>query len=1532
MAVFSESAKFCSLPRREAIFVDEDEGEGLELSAVEEGMLVQSVLEFPGQGGLQAGDVIAAMDEVPLSAAACGGQAGQEMAFRKHLRHGASITVLEGFEETGTARFRCPRCWRGYSSWPPCLRHHVTAWRHERAEASAPGTAVDKVQPTSGQVRTWMERAMAAAREELPRPESYAHRPPMPAFAATCEAKVPALAGRLQDGDDDGDSSGSDEVFVAGRPLLSESKSSVAAEELQGKTTSEDSKALRLAAARTRMQSLGCAKKERKACESADEQLPIASAEEHSGAGKKGVEANGCSEMQDSKNITSVVANQSSGSRAQAPLTPPTPSFASDSAHDCPSTLTGTPPTFSGPEPASLPGSRLAQRLSCAPSVEEPAALSFDRRGDENELSESDGELQPELPQRSWWSQFFQLRCLPTAGAATLRVSLSRMKLRDADMPSLTAALELLLEDLRGELGTAGLRVPLRILMELDLSDNRISDSGTVWLVRWLLRRWREVRCRAIRLARNRLGNTSLEWLAALIQCQHSAVEEIHLTKNKAITDVGAATLLLSIALHPHEAYPWLDRNGRFAPAWVNLDQNSIQDPSSVLARLKLRAGLRAVCNDGPQRGSSFMEAPHLQLGAGFLRVQPQRGTSASGDVLPLSLEKVCTGGPWPPLQELPKPVPPSRQTRSPQTGSPQLPPTQTFRRELLVDEEEGAGLQLETINEGLRVDEIMSFPGQPGLRTGDIIVAADGLPLWWIACEFDELEEPEEGPSAERNSQEAEESDDDVQSARFRARFRRGARLDVLRQQPSKTTGSISGTAGRGPAPLQGGRRPRFCCPVCWDSFDRWNDCLQHIRELGHEPKSELQGESKRHGPEDTSTCMRRWMSTCMAAARGELPQPPPAASPDVDEQEEEKAELLLTPAAIGFCGDRNRTVVELLAEEASRMGIDHGCIVWALPDGLQAQCSRGPEAAGKLAAAAADLLEVLHYYLPDIAETTVDDLKDEPVCSDLYLAAPIADDWDFWLENMLQQQVEEVRPSRHQLCAEAPPFVPQDVAHRTASLRVLVLCGLPGSGKSSLATRLSHELGWTVVNQDSLGSRQACMKAARAALKTRQGRVVIDRCNANAAQRAVWVQLAMQEFHLGPAELGCVWLDVSDEECGQRVLARFGHATLPPREASLKVIRGFTKSWQPPASEEGFARVWRLVSDIDMEGFWAEIFTAGRTQPQSVLQQHFAAKAPAVFRAKTPADAAQRTSPAAPADVVAVAPKVSEALSSSPVSAATQALPKLERQGESPSTHVKSAKETAAAAGALPQADLSATVLRGREHPTPLPRLQSKSEGEAAFSEASLDTEPLNKTSRVPELGDKQVPKVAPTVIALPDKEVAPATAPMGSSTGQPDQAQMSAVEQTAARRVVEFGAGYGVGGMAFAMYGRALAKDAAMTLTTAPKATGFTAPTTPTLASATATATPLAAGPQAKADATNAAPEPEAVPDPKEPADGCAADFWRLPLGSALDDSEEILPPAVPQGQDIRSGAGSSFTQGGSIDFWRLPLPSLHPDTDS
>ncbi|WFD35396.1 hypothetical protein MCUN1_002250 [Malassezia cuniculi] len=76
---------------------------------------------------------------------------------------------------------------------------------------------------------------------------------------------------------------------------------------------------------------------------------------------------------------------------------------------------------------------------------------------------------------------------------------------------------------------------------------------------------------------------------------------------------------------------------------------------------------------------------------------------------------------------------------------------------------------------------------------------------------------------------------------------------------------------------------------------------------------------------------------------------------------------------------------------------------------------------------------------------------------------------------------------------------------------LYVLVLVGVVGSGKSTFASAVAEQLGWTRCNQDELRRRDNVIAAAKDALESGRS-VVIDRTNLDAMQRAHWIDLARE------------------------------------------------------------------------------------------------------------------------------------------------------------------------------------------------------------------------------------------------------------------------------------------------------------------------------------------------------------------------------------------------------------------------------------
>jgi len=136
------------------------------------------------------------------------------------------------------------------------------------------------------------------------------------------------------------------------------------------------------------------------------------------------------------------------------------------------------------------------------------------------------------------------------------------------------------------------------------------------------------------------------------------------------------------------------------------------------------------------------------------------------------------------------------------------------------------------------------------------------------------------------------------------------------------------------------------------------------------------------------------------------------------------------------------------------------------------------------------------------------------------------------------------------------APDGAAQIQAHK--QLIILVLVGLPGSGKSYFASKLEKESfsQYVRVNQDALGTRKKCETACRQAL-SRGKSVIIDRCNFDATQREHWLKFGV------PCE--CIVFNYDKELCIRRCKERRNHETIDSRNAA-GVVRGMAKGFRPP------------------------------------------------------------------------------------------------------------------------------------------------------------------------------------------------------------------------------------------------------------------------------------------------------------------------------------------------------------------------------
>jgi len=151
---------------------------------------------------------------------------------------------------------------------------------------------------------------------------------------------------------------------------------------------------------------------------------------------------------------------------------------------------------------------------------------------------------------------------------------------------------------------------------------------------------------------------------------------------------------------------------------------------------------------------------------------------------------------------------------------------------------------------------------------------------------------------------------------------------------------------------------------------------------------------------------------------------------------------------------------------------------------------------------------------------------------------------------------------------------IAPPEFRAQDASPQVLVMVGIPGSGKSTIANELV-KLGWERVNQDEMKTRKMCETRMTQALEKGKS-VVVDRCNFDITQRHVWVKLAAK---CGVTNVRCLWLDVDPQVCKERVANRKDHPTIKDAELGATIIDNFVSLLKPPSKLEGFSEITVLT-----------------------------------------------------------------------------------------------------------------------------------------------------------------------------------------------------------------------------------------------------------------------------------------------------------------------------------------------------------------
>ena len=141
-----------------------------------------------------------------------------------------------------------------------------------------------------------------------------------------------------------------------------------------------------------------------------------------------------------------------------------------------------------------------------------------------------------------------------------------------------------------------------------------------------------------------------------------------------------------------------------------------------------------------------------------------------------------------------------------------------------------------------------------------------------------------------------------------------------------------------------------------------------------------------------------------------------------------------------------------------------------------------------------------------------------------------------------------------------------------------IVVLVGIPGSGKTSFSTKVvKNRRNWFRVCQDEMRNRQETIDAAISFLRRGKGEVqgvIIDRCNFDVVQRRHWVKIAKD---MGAITL-CVVLRGADNVrlCTKRASERGDDGVHTGEENWEQIVSRMGNQFVAPSLKEGFDAIY--------------------------------------------------------------------------------------------------------------------------------------------------------------------------------------------------------------------------------------------------------------------------------------------------------------------------------------------------------------------
>jgi len=138
----------------------------------------------------------------------------------------------------------------------------------------------------------------------------------------------------------------------------------------------------------------------------------------------------------------------------------------------------------------------------------------------------------------------------------------------------------------------------------------------------------------------------------------------------------------------------------------------------------------------------------------------------------------------------------------------------------------------------------------------------------------------------------------------------------------------------------------------------------------------------------------------------------------------------------------------------------------------------------------------------------------------------------------------------------------------------KYILLMGLPGSGKSSIAAHLEqatkgNQKPWMWMSQDVLSHRVTVQKVGQISAEVARGQVggiIVDCTNVTSKHRSEWLKV----MHQPPAkDTVLVYFRRPADICARRVACRVNHPSIPFGRGE-RIVHGFASQLEPPTQEE--------------------------------------------------------------------------------------------------------------------------------------------------------------------------------------------------------------------------------------------------------------------------------------------------------------------------------------------------------------------------